>query len=78
MNSTFMGLEISKRGMMAHQQALHVTATIGQCRNKEYSRQGWCLPSSDPLYVPALNRSTGGQSRSGSAVSQVERVLTHY
>ena len=40
MNSTFMGLEISRRGLMSHQQALHVTGhNISNAENEEYTRQ---------------------------------------
>ncbi len=76
MNSTFMGLEINKRGLMAHQQALNVTGhNISNAENKEYSRQRVVITSADPLYVPALNRFEGpGNIGQGGVVSQVERV----
>ena len=67
MNSTFMGLEIGKKGLMSHQQALHVTGhNISNAENKEYSRQRVVITAADPLYVPSLNRSnTPGQHRAG-------------
>ena len=76
MNSTFMGLEIGKRGLMSHQQALHVTGhNISNAENKEYSRQRVVITAADPLYVPSLNRSnTPGNIGQGSAVSVVERI----
>jgi flagellar hook-associated protein 1 FlgK len=76
MNSTFMGLEIGKRGLMSHQQALHVTGhNISNAENREYSRQRIVISSADPLYVPALNRSTtAGNIGQGSTVSTVERL----
>jgi flagellar hook-associated protein 1 len=76
MNSTFMGLEINKRGLMSHQQALHVTGhNISNAENKEYSRQRVVITSADPLYVPALNRAeTPGNIGQGAVVERVERV----
>lgn len=76
MNSTFMGLEIGKRGLQSHQQALHVTGhNISNAENKEYSRQKVVITSADPVYVPALNRGdTPGQLGQGSTVASVERI----
>ncbi len=76
MNSTFMGLEIGKRGLMSHQQALHVTGhNISNAENKEYSRQRVVIKAADPLYVPSLNRAnTPGNMGQGAAVSSVERI----
>jgi flagellar hook-associated protein 1 FlgK len=76
MPTTFMGLEIGKRGLMSQQQALHVTGhNISNAENKEYSRQRVIITSADPLYFPALNRANGpGNLGQGSMVSQVERV----
>ena len=76
MNSTFMGLEIGKRGLMSHQQALHVTGhNISNAENKEYSRQRVVITAADPLYVPALNRSNApGNIGQGSVVQSVERI----
>jgi len=76
MNSTFMGLEIGKRGLQSHQQALHVTGhNISNAENKEYSRQKVVITSADPIYVPAFNRGDmPGQIGQGSTVSSVERI----
>jgi flagellar hook-associated protein 1 FlgK len=76
MNSTFMGIEIGKRGLQTHQQALHVTGhNISNAENKEYSRQRVVITAADPLYVPALNRSNSpGNIGQGSMVQSVERV----
>ncbi len=76
MNSTFMGLEIGKRGLLAHQQALHTTGhNISNAENKEYSRQRVVITAADPLYVPALNRAnTPGNIGQGSVVQTVERI----
>ena len=76
MNSTFMGIEIGKKGLAAHQQALHVTGhNISNAANKEYSRQRVVITPADPLYVPALNRSNQpGNIGQGAVVSIVERI----
>ncbi len=76
MNSTFLGLEIGKKGLMSHQQALHVTGhNISNAENKEYSRQRVVIGAADPLYMPALNRSNSpGNIGQGSLVQIVERV----
>ena len=74
--STFMGLQISKNGLMAHQRALHITGhNISNAENKEYSRQKAVITTMDPLYLPALNRSmTAGNIGQGAMVSAIERV----
>ncbi|MBN2157816.1 MAG: flagellar hook-associated protein FlgK [Spirochaetes bacterium] len=76
MHSTFMGLEIGKKGLMSHQQALHVTGhNIANAENKEYSRQRVVISAADPLYVPSLNRSNApGNIGQGSVVQSVERI----
>ncbi|OHD69249.1 MAG: flagellar hook-associated protein FlgK [Spirochaetes bacterium RBG_16_49_21] len=76
MNSTFMGLEIGKRGLMSHQQAIHVTGhNISNAENKEYSRQRVVITAADPLYVPSLNRSnTPGNIGQGSMIQSIERI----
>ncbi len=76
MNSTFMGLEIGKRGLMTHQQALHVTGhNISNADNKEFSRQRVVITSADPIYLPAMNRGNGANDiGQGSTVLSVERV----
>lgn len=80
MSSTFMGLEIGKRGLASHQQALHVTGhNISNAENKEYSRQRVVITAADPIYMPALNRSnTPGNIGQGSVVSMVERIRDHF
>ncbi|MDA3900665.1 MAG: flagellar hook-associated protein FlgK [Spirochaetes bacterium] len=76
MSSTFMGLEISKRGLSSHQKALQVTGhNISNAENKEYSRQRVVITSADPIYEPAFNRAeTAGQIGQGSTVARVERI----
>jgi len=80
MSSTFMGLEIGKRGLASHQQALYVTGhNISNAENKEYTRQRVVITAADPIYVPALNRAnTPGNMGQGSVVSIVERIRDHF
>lgn len=80
MSSTFMGLEIGKRGLASHQQALHVTGhNISNAENKEYTRQRVVITAADPIYMPALNRAnTPGNMGQGSVVSIVERIRDHF
>lgn len=80
MHSTFMGLEISRRGLMSHQQALHVTGqNISNAENEEYTRQRVEITAMDPIYNPGLNRAeTAGQLGQGSVVAQVERIRNSF
>jgi len=75
-----MGLEIGRRGLLSHQQALHVTGhNISNAENREYSRQRVIITSADPLYLPALNRSnTPGNVGQGASVSTVERIRDEF
>ncbi len=80
MPSTFMGLEIGKRGLMSHQQALHVTGhNISNADSREYSRQRVVITAADPLYLPSLNRSnTPGNIGQGAVVQEVQRVRDNF
>jgi len=74
--STFMGIEIGKRGLGAHNQGL---VTIGHnltnASTEGYSRQRVELGTTDPLYAPALNRAeVPGQIGQGVTVERIERV----
>ena len=76
MTSTFMGLEIGKRGVQAHQTAID---TIGHNLNNMntpgYSRQRVEFKAFDPIYMPALNRAeTPGQLGQGAVAERIERV----
>ncbi len=52
-----MGLEIAKRGLNVHQQALNVTGhNISNADNKNYSRQRVEMASATPLYPAGINR----------------------
>jgi flagellar hook-associated protein 1 len=76
MGSTFSGLEVGKRGLSTHQQALHTLGhNIANADNKSYARQRVQISSADPLYDPSLNRAkVAGQIGQGSVASQVERI----
>ncbi|MCK5093561.1 MAG: flagellar hook-associated protein FlgK [Spirochaetes bacterium] len=74
MQSTFAGIELGKKSLMAHQAALHVTGhNISNAETDGYSRQKITLEVFDPLYIPGLTRElTPGQIGQGV---QVEKVL---
>lgn len=76
MGSTFSGLEVGKRGLSTHQQALHTLGhNISNADNKAYARQRVQMTTADPLYDPALNRAkVAGQIGQGSVASYIERI----
>lgn len=80
MASTFMGLEIAKKGLSAHQRALMVTGhNISNADNKKYSRQRVIMTSSEPIYAPAFNRASGpGQLGQGVSITQIERIRSNF
>ncbi|MCB1193958.1 MAG: flagellar hook-associated protein FlgK [Leptospiraceae bacterium] len=80
MGSTFSGLEVGKRGITTHQQALHTTGhNISNADNKSYSRQRVTITTNDPIYDPSLNRAkVAGQIGQGSQVASIERVRDQY
>jgi len=76
MLSTFIGVEIGKRGLVTQMQAL---VTVGHNLNNAgvegYSRQRVIMTASDPIYLPGLNReNTKGHIGQGVQVERVERV----
>lgn len=76
MNSTFMGIEIGKRGLMAHNQGLTTTGhNLTNASTEGYSRQRVEFGTFEPLYAPHLNREeTPGQIGQGVVAVRVERV----
>ncbi|MBE7412926.1 MAG: flagellar hook-associated protein FlgK [Leptospiraceae bacterium] len=80
MGSTFMGLEVGKRGLSTHQQALQTTGhNISNADNKHYSRQRVNMSAPDPLYDPAYNRAlVAGQIGQGSEVTRIERIRDNF
>jgi len=76
MTSTFMGLEIGRRGVQAHQRAL---ATVGHnldnVNTPGYSRQRVEMSAFEPIFLPGLNRAqTPGQIGQGVSIERVERI----
>jgi len=76
MTSTFMGLEIGKRGIQAHQHAQSVTGhNLNNIETKGYSRQRIEFSAFDPIFLPGLNRAeTPGQLGQGVVVERIERI----
>ncbi|MCP5499973.1 MAG: flagellar hook-associated protein FlgK [Leptospiraceae bacterium] len=76
MGSTFSGIEIGKRGLSVHQQAIQTTGhNISNADDKHYARQRINSGTVDPLYEPSLNRAhVAGQIGQGSVVESIERV----
>ncbi|MCL2208714.1 MAG: flagellar hook-associated protein FlgK [Treponema sp.] len=76
MTSTFMGLEIGKRGIQAHQKAQAVTGhNLNNLETKGYSRQRAEFSAFEPIYLPGLNRAeTPGQIGQGVVVERIERI----
>jgi len=76
MTSTFMGLEIGKRGVQAHQQALATTGhNLSNIETKGFSRQRVEFSSFEPIYLPGLNRAeTPGQIGQGAIIERIERI----
>lgn len=76
MESTFTGIEIGKRSLVANTEAL---ATIGHnisnASTPGYSRQRVVLQPFDPLYMPGLTREeTPGQLGQGVVVASIRRI----
>jgi flagellar hook-associated protein 1 FlgK len=76
MTSTFMGLEIGKRGIQVHQQALATTGhNMSNINTPGYSRQRVEFSPFEPIYLPGLNRAeTPGQIGQGTVVERIERI----
>ncbi|MDR0999074.1 MAG: flagellar hook-associated protein FlgK [Treponema sp.] len=76
MTSTFMGIEIGKRGVQSHQQALNVTGhNLTNASTEGYSRQRIEMGAFEPIYLPGLNREeTPGQIGQGTVVERIERL----
>ncbi|GHU98628.1 flagellar hook protein FlgK [Spirochaetia bacterium] len=76
MTSTFMGIEIGKRGVVAHQQALNTTGhNLSNASTEGYSRQRVEMSAFEPIYLPGLNREeTPGQLGQGTVIDRIERL----
>lgn len=76
MSSTFSGIEIGKRSLNAHQQALTTVGhNLSNASVEGYSRQRVNMKAIDPLYMPQLNREeVPGQIGQGVGVASIERI----
>ena len=76
MTSTFMGIEIAKRAVDAHQQALNVTGhNLSNVSTPGYSRQRIEFSPFEPIYLPGLSREeTPGQIGQGVVVGRISRL----
>lgn len=74
MMSSFSGIEIGKKSLIAHMAALNVTGhNVSNAETEGYSRQRVTLTIFDPLYIPGLTREvTPGQIGQGV---QIEKIL---
>ncbi|MDR1902243.1 MAG: flagellar hook-associated protein FlgK [Treponema sp.] len=76
MTSTFMGIEIGKRAVGAHQQAMNTTGhNLSNASTEGYSRQRVEFSPFEPIYLPGLNREeTAGQLGQGVVAARIERM----
>ena len=76
MQSTFAGIELGKRGLIAHNQALQTVGhNLSNASTEGYSRQRVEFKPTDPLDMPQLNREERpGQVGQGVDVAVVERI----
>ncbi|MFW6139587.1 MAG: flagellar hook-associated protein FlgK [Spirochaetota bacterium] len=76
MDSTFAGIEIGKRSIMAHQVAINTTGhNVSNAQTEGYSRQKVTMKVFDPLYIPGLTREERpGQIGQGVAVEKILRA----
>jgi len=76
MTSTFMGIEIGKRAVDAHQQALNTIGhNLSNVYTNGYSRQRVEFTTFEPIYLPGLTREeTPGQIGQGTVTARIERL----
>ena len=76
MTSTFTGIQIGKRGIMAHQDAINVTGhNITNMNTRGFSRQRVEFSAFDPIYLPGLTRAqTAGQLGQGVITNNITRL----
>jgi flagellar hook-associated protein 1 len=74
--STFTGIEIGKRSLVTHTEAITTTGhNISNINVEGYSRQRVEMEAFPPLYFPGLNREeTPGQIGQGVEVEKIERL----
>jgi flagellar hook-associated protein 1 FlgK len=76
LTSTFMGIELGKRAVVAHEVALQTTGhNLSNASTEGYSRQRVEFTPFEPIYIPGLNREeTPGQLGQGVVVERIERI----
>ncbi|MDR2444916.1 MAG: flagellar hook-associated protein FlgK, partial [Spirochaetaceae bacterium] len=76
MTSTFSGLELGKRSLGVHEQALQTTGhNLSNASTEGYSRQRVEFAEMEPIFLPGLNREERpGQLGQGTVVSRIERI----
>jgi len=76
MQSTFSGIEIGKRSLIAHNVGLTTVGhNLSNAATEGYSRQRVEMKAFDPIYRPQLNRAeTAGQIGQGVDVARIERI----
>ncbi|PKL08378.1 MAG: flagellar hook-associated protein FlgK [Spirochaetae bacterium HGW-Spirochaetae-7] len=76
MQSTFAGIELGKRGLVAHNQGLQTIGhNLTNASTEGYSRQRVELGTMEPLYAPQLNREeTPGQIGQGVVSVRISRM----
>jgi len=76
LQSTFAGIEIGKRSLIAHTQGLSTVGhNLSNASAPGYSRQRVHLNPMSPIYMPGMNREeTPGQAGQGVVVDRIERV----
>lgn len=76
MHSTFTGIEIGKRSLVAHTKALSTIGhNISNSATEGYSRQRTEMEPFHPIFMPSLNRAeTAGQLGQGVTAQRVERI----
>ncbi len=76
MTSTFLPIEMGKRAVEAHQQAINTTGhNLSNMKTPGYSRQRAEFTTFDPIFLPGLTRAeTPGQIGQGVIVARIERI----
>ncbi|QMU98983.1 flagellar hook-associated protein FlgK [Borrelia sp. A-FGy1] len=76
MDSTFSGIEIGKRSLFAHKDAMNTTGhNLTNASKPGYSKQRIIMKTEMPIYSPHLNRAQKiGQLGQGIMVQSIERV----
>ncbi|MFJ5716444.1 flagellar hook-associated protein FlgK [Neobacillus sp. NPDC093127] len=80
MGSTFGGLEIGKRAILAQQTSLNTTGhNIANANTIGYTRQDAVMKATNPYAYPGLNNSTAPQSvGTGVEVSELRRIRDYF